>query len=112
MSQDIFDQLCAVIADRKNNPSAEKSYVVHLLNGGVEKIGSKIREEAEELIEAAGEDDDDHTVYEAADLLFHTFVMLGHLDLPLDRVRAELARRFGISGITEKESRQTKEIQS
>ena len=109
MPEDIFDQLCAVIADRKNNAGSEKSYVAHLMNGGVEKIGGKIREEAEELIEAAAEEDDDHTIYEAADLLFHTFVMLGHLDLPLDRVRAELARRFGMSGIAEKESRKNKD---
>ena len=106
---DIFDQLYDVILERKNNPPEERSYVVKLLEGGVPKIGSKVTEEAAEFVEAAGEEDDDHTVYEAADLMFHMLVMLGHKELPLDRVRTELGRRFGISGITEKESRAAKE---
>ena len=47
----------------------------------------------------------DEIVYEAADLFFHTLVLLGYHGIPLDDVYAELGRRFGVSGIEEKESR-------
>ena len=100
----VVDEVYRVILERRDNPP-EKSYVVSLLNKGLPKIGAKIMEEAGELVEAAGEDDRAHTVYEAADLLFHALVLLGSLDIHPDEVRVELQRRFGISGITEKESR-------
>jgi phosphoribosyl-ATP pyrophosphohydrolase len=46
-----------------------------------------------------------HLVKEVADLVFHTAVLLAHRDLAWSDVEAELAQRFGISGITEKQSR-------
>jgi phosphoribosyl-ATP pyrophosphohydrolase len=106
---DLLQRLEAVIAERKRNPPAERSYVVSLLQGGVPKIGAKIVEEAAEVVEAAAESGPEgrkHLVHEAADLLFHTLVLLGHAEIPWRDVEAELARRFGISGIDEKESRQ------
>jgi phosphoribosyl-ATP pyrophosphohydrolase len=104
----ILPELLAVIADRKANPPAERSYVVSLLNGGTTKIGAKITEEAGEVVEAAdepGPNGREHLVHEVADLLFHTLVLLGLKDIPWSDVEAELARRFGVSGIVEKESR-------
>lgn len=103
----ILAQLMAVIEDRKANPPP-KSYTTSLFNGGVEKIGGKILEEAREVVEAAGEtgvEGRNHLIYEAADLIYHLFVMLGHRDIKLTEVEAELARRFGISGIDEKAAR-------
>lgn len=97
----------AVIEDRRANPS-EKSYTNRLLEGGVAKVGAKVTEEAAEVVEAAGEPGDEgraHTVREAADLVYHLFVLLGVRDIPLAEVEAELARRFGISGLDEKASR-------
>jgi phosphoribosyl-ATP pyrophosphohydrolase len=105
--QHVLAQLMAVIEDRKANPPA-KSYTTTLLAGGVPKIGEKVREEAEEVIEAAGEPGDEghsHLIREAADLIYHLFVMLGHRDVKLAEVEMELARRFGISGLDEKASR-------
>ncbi len=104
----ILSRLMEVIAERKAHPQSERSYVVSLLNGGVAKIGGKIIEEAAEVVEAAGEPGEsgrEHLVHEVADLVFHTLVMLGHRDIPWADVEAELARRFGIGGIVEKESR-------
>jgi phosphoribosyl-ATP pyrophosphohydrolase len=104
----ILSALMAVIAERKAHPPAERSYVVSLLQGGVPKIGAKIVEEAGEVVAAADEEGDAgraHLVHEVADLLFHTLVLLGHRDIPWADVEAELARRFGVSGIVEKEAR-------
>jgi phosphoribosyl-ATP pyrophosphohydrolase len=104
----IFAQLMDVIEDRKQNPPP-RSYTTKLFAGGVTKIGEKITEEAAEVVEAAGQTDDlagrEHLVHEAADLLYHLFVMLGHCGIPLDQVEQELAGRFGVSGLDEKASR-------
>jgi phosphoribosyl-ATP pyrophosphohydrolase len=107
----IVPALLEVIAERKARPPAERSYVVSLLQGGVPSIGAKIVEEAAEVVAAASEPGDagkEHLVKEVSDLLFHTLVLLGHHDLPWSAVENELARRFGVSGITEKASRGTR----
>ena len=103
----ILQQLMSVIEDRKANPP-EKSYTTQLFQGGVEKIGAKIEEEAREVVEAAGEPGEEgrqHLIHEAGDLLYHLLVMLGHRDVRLDEVEAELAGRFDISGLDEKACR-------
>jgi phosphoribosyl-ATP pyrophosphohydrolase len=100
----------AVIAARKASPPSERSYVADLMRGGVAKIGDKIVEEAAEVVEAGdetGEAGDEHLVREVADLVFHTAVLLGYRELSWSAVENELARRFGISGIAEKEGRKT-----
>ncbi len=100
-----------VILERKSRPPSERSYVATLFQGGVAKIGGKIVEEAAEVVEAAdepGEAGKDHMVKEVADLVFHSMVLLAHRDATWTDVEAELARRFGISGIAEKESRPPK----
>jgi len=103
----IFQRLMAVIEERRANPS-EKSYTSKLLTGGVEAIGEKIMEEAGEVVDAARESDPDahkHLIHEAADLIYHLLVMLGHKNVQLVEVEAELAVRFGMSGLDEKASR-------
>jgi len=103
----LFAQLMAVIEDRKANPPL-KSYTTSLLAGGLPKIGAKISEEAREVVEAASEPGDQgraHLICEAGDLLYHLFVLLAHREIKLEEVEAELARRFGVSGIDEKASR-------
>ena len=98
-----------VIEDRKQNPPP-RSYTTKLFAGGVAKIGEKIVEEAAEVVEAAEQASSaagsEHLVHEAADLLYHLFVMLGHCEVPLNQVEQELARRFGVSGLDEKAARQ------
>lgn len=47
----------------------------------------------------------DGIVYEAADLCFHSLIALAAHGIHPERVKAELARRFGLSGIEEKNSR-------
>ena len=103
----VLHQLMTVIEDRKANPP-EKSYTTQLFQGGVDKIGAKIAEEAGEVVAAAGEAGEEgrqHLIYEAGDLLYHLFVMLGHRNVRLHEVEAELARRFDMSGLDEKAAR-------
>ncbi len=107
----ILSQLMAVIEDRKRT-LPEKSYTTRLFEGGVPKIGAKVLEEAAEVVEAAGEPGDpgrDHTVREAADVVYHLLVLLAQRDIPLAAVENELGRRFGISGLDEKASRTASE---
>lgn len=103
----VLSRLMATIEDRKAHPS-DKSYTSKLLAGGAQAIGAKISEEADEVVHAAGEPGDDgrqHLVREAADLVYHLLVMLAHRGAALADVEAELARRFGISGLEEKARR-------
>lgn len=80
-----------ILARARERPDG--SYVVRLLDGGLDAITAKIREEAEELCLAAPEGDREHTVHEAADLLFHTWVLLGALGIEPGLVFDELERR-------------------
>lgn len=104
----VVSRLMTVIAERKAQRPAERSYVVSLLQAGDPKIQGKIAEEAAEVVAAAaepGEEGRAHLVREAADLVFHTLVLLGRHDVSWPAVEDELARRFGVSGVAEKESR-------
>jgi phosphoribosyl-ATP pyrophosphohydrolase len=104
----VLAQLMEIIEDRRKNPP-EKSYTTTLFSGGVPKIGEKIIEEAAEVVEAAGEAGDagrEHAIHEAADLIYHLFVMLGYKMIQLEEVESELARRFGLSGLDEKAGRE------
>ncbi|HEM45959.1 MAG TPA: phosphoribosyl-ATP diphosphatase [Alphaproteobacteria bacterium] len=68
-------------------------------------IAAKVREEAEEAIEAAGAGDRDHTAREVGDLLFHTLVLMAFGDVRPEDVYAVLEERFGVGGLVEKASR-------
>jgi phosphoribosyl-ATP pyrophosphohydrolase len=102
-----LEKLERTIRARAKKPNA-KSYTSQLLAGGVPKIGAKIVEEAAELVEAAAEPGPaghEHFIREVGDLFYHLLVMLCHKNCNLHDVEAELARRFGVSGIEEKASR-------
>jgi phosphoribosyl-ATP pyrophosphohydrolase len=99
-AQRVLQRLVAVINARKAAPVAD-SYTAQLLAGGVESIGAKIVEEANEVVAAAAEPGPDgraHLIHEAADLLYHLLVMLGYRDVGLTEVEAELAGREGRPG--------------
>jgi phosphoribosyl-ATP pyrophosphohydrolase/phosphoribosyl-AMP cyclohydrolase len=69
------------------------SYVVSLLSEGTGKIAQKVGEEAVELVVAALSEDDERVVSEAADLWFHTLVLLRSRGLDPAAVEDELRRR-------------------
>jgi len=100
----IVDTLYHTILERKNAKESEKSWTKKLLSDKALLL-SKIHEEAGELATAIERESDKQVIYEAADLLYHALVGLASRDITPDRVKQELASRFGTSGITEKESR-------
>ena len=103
-TDDILQTLYQVIQERKGCTDG-KSYTASLMHQGIDKILKKVGEEAAEVIIAGKGGERREIVYETADLLFHTLVLLGYCNIPPEEVYAELRRRFGISGMAEKESR-------
>ncbi len=104
---DILTNLARVLEQRKQ-ADPESSYVAGLYAKGLDAILKKIGEEATETVMAAKDGDPEQIVYETADLWFHTLIMLAEKGLGPDDVLAELDRRFGLSGLEEKASRETK----
>ena len=100
----VLDRVYETILDRKRCPTAG-SYVASLFAAGQDKILKKVTEEAGEVILASKGRKREEIVHESADLLFHLLVALGYHEIPPTEVYQELARRFGRSGIQEKESR-------
>ena len=100
----VVDTLYHTILERKSSKEDIKSWTKKLLNDKNLMV-SKIREEADEVAIAIERESDNQVIYEVADLTYHTLVGLGYRDISPDRVKQELARRFGMSGIEEKESR-------
>jgi phosphoribosyl-ATP pyrophosphohydrolase len=103
MADDILDRLQATIAERKS-ADAGASYTASLFQKGRARIAQKLGEEATETVIAALAEPD-KLASEAADLIFHLIVLLADAGLTLDDVRAELARRDGVSGHAEKAAR-------
>lgn len=104
-------RLAQVIESRKpaNGGDPETSYVARLFVKGDDAILKKIGEEATETVMAAKDarisGDKSKVLYECADLWFHSMVLLAQFDLAPQDVLNELARREGVSGIEEKNSR-------
>lgn len=101
---DILDRLAAILESRKS-ADPDSSYVAKLYAKGTDHMLKKIGEEATEAVLAAKGGDRDQIVYETADLWFHTLVMLAANNISPDDVLRELDRRFGLSGLDEKASR-------
>ncbi len=100
----ISDTLYHVLCERKNaDPSS--SYTASLLQKGDNAILKKVIEEAGEFCFAVKDADESEIIYEAADLAFHVLVALADKDINPDRIKQELKRRLGTSGIEEKNSR-------
>lgn len=101
---DVLNRLSVLMEQRKSADPAS-SYVAKLYAKGLDSILKKIGEEATETVIAAKGGNREEIIYETADLWFHTLVMLSHAGLSAEDVLNELARREGLSGITEKASR-------
>jgi phosphoribosyl-ATP pyrophosphohydrolase len=104
-SEDILEAIYQIIQERKQQGDGDTSYVKSLFDKGLDKILGKIGEEATETAVAGKGGKSEEIVSETADLFFHVLVLLGYYDIPPERIYAELRRRFGLSGLEEKASR-------
>ncbi|OCL91998.1 bifunctional phosphoribosyl-AMP cyclohydrolase/phosphoribosyl-ATP diphosphatase HisIE [Aliarcobacter thereius] len=100
----VIDSLYHTIQNRKNEDST-KSYTAKLLKGDTNSMLKKIVEESGEFCFAIKDKNENESIYEAADIVYHVLVALASLNIDPDRVKQELKRRFNISGIEEKNSR-------
>ena len=91
--------------EQRKSADPATSYVAKLYAKGLDSILKKVGEEATETLLAAKGGNKEEIIYETADLWFHTLVMLANAGLKPQDVLDELARREGLSGIIEKESR-------
>lgn len=103
----VIDTLYHTIQEKKNDDPT-KSYTAKLLQGKQNSMLKKIVEESGEFTFAIKDNDTEEIIYEAADITYHVLVALASKNISPDRVKQELARRFGISGIEEKNSRTDK----
>jgi phosphoribosyl-ATP pyrophosphohydrolase len=78
-----------VIQERKKlRPN--KSYVASIIDDE-DRLIAKIREESEELIDAFNEND--NLVWEAADLIFHTYLLLANKNVEWKELEDEFKKR-------------------
>jgi len=101
----VIDTLYHTIQERKNADPSE-SWTAKLFSKGENTILKKVVEEAGEYCFAHKDSDEDEMIYEAADLTYHMLVALASKNISPERIKQELARRFNMSGIAEKNSRE------
>lgn len=101
----VIDTLYHTIQERKN-ADPETSWTAKLLSKGDNTILKKVVEEAGEYCFAHKDNDEPEMIYEAADLTYHMLVALASKNISPDRIKQELARRFDMSGIAEKNARE------
>ena len=104
MSKNTLEKLQKIIKKRKKDRPKD-SYVAKLFDRGRKKMAQKVAEEGAELAIAAVSEGRKQIVSEAADLLFHTLVLLEDAEVSFDEVLDELHSREGISGLEEKAKR-------
>jgi len=100
----ILDRLYQVIDSRRAADPAV-SHTARLFQKGTRKIAQKVGEEAVETVIEAVRGKRDRLVSESADLMYHLLVLWADARINPAEVWQELARREGMSGIEEKNSR-------
>ncbi len=94
----LLEGLYRTILERRAHPHPG-SYTAKLFEEGHDRILKKVVEEAGEVVLAAKNGKKDEIIYEVADLLFHTLVVLGYHDVGINEIYEELAKRMGKSGV-------------
>ena len=99
-----LSDLEATIRERAHSGDPE-SWTAKLYARGIDKAAQKLGEEAVETVIAAVSENDPELIGEASDLIFHLSILLAERGLSWDMIAAELDRRHGTSGHTEKAGR-------
>ncbi len=87
--------LVKLIEGRKINKT-EGSYTTYLFEKGLDKILKKVGEECTEVIIASKANDKKETIYEIADLCYHTLVLMIEQGITLEDIHKELSSRHVI----------------
>ncbi len=87
--------LMSLIEGRKIEKK-DGSYTTYLFEKGLDKILKKVGEECTEVIIAAKAEDKKETIYEIADLAYHTMVLMIEAGISLEDIHKELASRHVI----------------
>lgn len=87
-----YQGLYSLLEQRKKD-QPEGSYTTYLFQKGLDKILKKIGEECTEVIIAAKAEDRAETIYEIADLAYHTLVLMVQQGISLEEIHKELASR-------------------
>jgi len=93
VSVTFLNKLFDLIKDRKKK-MPKKSYTASLFDKGLDEIIKKVGEESVEVIVAAKSENRKRLMEESGDLLYHLLVLLVQKDINLDKVIAELIRRY------------------
>lgn len=80
---------------QRSTSTAKQSYTKRLLEGGIESTGAKVLEESEELVRAAESEGKLRVAEEAADLLYHTLVLLEQQGVLFNEISEVLKERRG-----------------
>lgn len=95
MNEEIIREVYHVLEGRRDHPI--DSYTSRMMQDddkkAEDKILEKIGEEAAEVIIASK--NDENLVYESADLIFHTLLLLVYKGVDLDELYSEFERRRG-----------------
>ncbi len=97
MNDNVLQALYDTVTQRRENPS-EGSYTCYLFEKGLDKILKKVGEECSETIIAAKNGDNNETVLEISDLIYHLTVMMVNQNIPLSDVLNELDKRSAKTG--------------
>ena len=89
---EMFGRLQRILDEYKKDPQ-DGSYTSFLFVRGVDRIAKKVGEEAVEFVIASKNDEKQGVINEAADLLYHTMVLLNAKDVSISEVCAELCKR-------------------
>ena len=81
------------LIEGRKSADPESSYTAQLLQGPLRRAAQKVGEEGVETALAAVAETEDKLVSEAADLFYHTLVLLAAKDVKLEAVIAELKGR-------------------
>ena len=76
----------------------EGSYTCYLFEQGIDKILKKIGEESTEMVIAAKNGDNEETIGEICDLIYHSLVMMVDQNITIEDVEAVLRKRAEKSG--------------
>jgi phosphoribosyl-ATP pyrophosphohydrolase len=103
-TEEVLERLYQTILARRGTDPAS-SYTAKLFSQGSAKIAQKLGEEVIEAVIELVRGNGGELVKESADLLYHLMVAWADAGVKPEQVWAELRRREGVGGLTEKAAR-------